>query len=99
MAQEKEAKTRSSPRAKERKAGQSTRDQAVPSPDKHEIIEQRSACDDRHSRIAVLAYLLYERHGCQEGRDLENWLEAEQQILIQDRGGTRSELKPCGSHV
>jgi hypothetical protein len=33
-----------------------------------------------HQRIAELAYILYERSGFQEGKDLEHWLEAERQI-------------------
>lgn len=41
---------------------------------------------DRHARIAFQAYLLYEGHGRPNGRDLEHWLEAEQQILRQERG-------------
>ena len=33
-----------------------------------------------HQRIAELAYVLYERSGFQDGKDLEHWLEAERQI-------------------
>ena len=36
--------------------------------------------DYLHQRIAELAYMLYERSGFQQGKDLEHWLEAEQQI-------------------
>lgn len=33
-----------------------------------------------HQRIAELAYVLYERSGFQDGKDLEHWLEAERQV-------------------
>lgn len=33
-----------------------------------------------HQRIAELAYVLYERSGFQQGKDLEHWLEAERQV-------------------
>jgi hypothetical protein len=37
-------------------------------------------CEPLHQRIAELAYILYERSGFQDGKDLEHWLEAERQI-------------------
>ena len=37
-------------------------------------------CEPLHQRIAELAYILYERSGFQDGKDLERWLEAERQI-------------------
>lgn len=37
-------------------------------------------CEPLHQRIAELAYLLYERSGFQDGKDLEHWLEAERQV-------------------
>lgn len=41
--------------------------------------------DDRrlHELIASRAYELFEQHGCQEGHDCEDWLEAERQILAE----------------
>lgn len=45
-----------------------------------------SASDDgevRH-RIAVRAYELYRERGCHDGHDLDDWLEAEQAILISE---------------
>jgi hypothetical protein len=33
------------------------------------------------NEIRLKAYDIYERSGCIEGRDLENWLEAEQELL------------------
>lgn len=37
-------------------------------------------CELLHQRIAELAYILYERSGFQDGKDLEHWLEAERQV-------------------
>ena len=34
-----------------------------------------------HEEVARLAYELYERCGCPQGRDLEFWLEAEKQLM------------------
>ena len=41
--------------------------------------------DDRrlHELIANRAYELYEKRGCLEGYDCEDWLEAERQILAE----------------
>jgi len=86
MIPEKQTKVRSSSKAKK----------GIPSSPNGEQVEMRrelpnsnldhaSSGDDRHARIAALAYLLYERYGHQAGRDVENWLEAEQQILSQER--------------
>jgi Protein of unknown function (DUF2934) len=33
-----------------------------------------------YQQIAERAYILYERSGCQDGNDLEHWLEAERRI-------------------
>lgn len=35
------------------------------------------------NKIKLKAYEVYEKSGCTEGRDLENWLEAERLILAQ----------------
>jgi Protein of unknown function (DUF2934) len=37
--------------------------------------------DDVHTRIAALAYQLYEQRGCEGGHEVEDWLVAEQRIL------------------
>lgn len=37
-------------------------------------------CEPLHQRIAELAYVLYERSGFQDGKDVEHWLEAERQV-------------------
>ena len=36
---------------------------------------------DFHARISDWAYALYEEHGREDGHALENWLEAERQVL------------------
>jgi hypothetical protein len=36
---------------------------------------------DFHARISERAYALYEEHGREDGHALEDWLEAEQQVL------------------
>lgn len=36
---------------------------------------------DLQTQIARRAYQLYEDRGCKPGRDLEDWLQAEQEIL------------------
>lgn len=36
--------------------------------------------DHFHQLIAERAYVLYERSGFQDGKDLEHWLEAERQV-------------------
>lgn len=35
-----------------------------------------------HARIAALAFQLYEQRGRQDGHEVEDWLEAEQRILV-----------------
>jgi hypothetical protein len=39
--------------------------------------------EDLHTRIAERAYVLYEEHGREDGHALEDWLEAEPQVLDQ----------------
>ena len=38
---------------------------------------------DFHARISKRAYALYEKHGREDDRALEDWLEAERQVLTQ----------------
>ena len=40
-----------------------------------------SPCDDLHVRIAQRAYELHAERGYREGRALDDWLEAEREIL------------------
>lgn len=42
---------------------------------------QVSKADWDYERISRRAYELYEQRGRQEGRDLEDWLKAEQQLV------------------
>lgn len=38
------------------------------------------------TRIAAIAYLLYEQRGREDGYDLDDWLEAEQRIVSRGQG-------------
>ena len=40
--------------------------------------------DQHHRRIAALAFAFYERRGRHDGHALDDWLAAEQQILLAD---------------
>lgn len=40
-----------------------------------------SPCDDLQVRIAQRAYELHAEHGYREGRALDDWLEAEREVL------------------
>lgn len=40
-----------------------------------------SSCDDLQARITNRAYELYVDHGYRQGRALDDWLEAEREIL------------------
>ena len=42
--------------------------------------DQAEGGEHLHQRIAELAYVLYERSGFQQGKDLEHWLEAEREV-------------------
>lgn len=46
---------------------------------------QISKADWDNERIARRAYELYEQRGRQEGRELEDWLDAERQVLVARR--------------
>ncbi len=39
-----------------------------------------------HDEIAAVAYELYEARGCIHGRDLDDWLDAEQIVLARHAG-------------
>ena len=47
------------------------------------VVSEFSVSDDelRHQRIAEKAHELYQCRGCCHGRDLDDWLEAEQLVL------------------
>lgn len=42
---------------------------------------EKSSSDNVRSRIAELAYQLYEQRGRKDGHDVEDWIHAEQTIL------------------
>lgn len=41
-----------------------------------------------HDAIACRAYELYLARGCEDGCDVEDWLGAEAQLLVQETGST-----------
>lgn len=43
-----------------------------------------------HDEIAAHAYQIYLREGCQEGRDLDNWLRAETELRARATNGSSS---------
>jgi Protein of unknown function (DUF2934) len=47
-----------------------------------------------HEEIARRARALYEQSGCRPGRDLENWLEAEAQLMAARRAAS-TQSKPA----
>jgi len=56
---------------------------------KVEAFETHSITGNERTKIASLAYGLYEQRGREDGHDLEDWFEAEQQIASrgeEDRG-------------
>jgi hypothetical protein len=54
---------------------------AVPGSEKIGSAEQTWKDAWAHDRIRTVAYALYEQRGCQEGRALEDWLNAERQLV------------------
>ncbi len=48
--------------------------------------------DDVHTRIAVVAYRLYEQRGRHDGHDVEDWLMAERLVVGTGKGST-AEMK------
>jgi hypothetical protein len=42
---------------------------------------ERPSFDDLHGRITIRAYELYIRRGCREGCAVEDWLDAEREIV------------------
>ena len=43
--------------------------------------------NSNQERIGLAAYYLWEKGGCQSGREVENWLQAEKQIEVYTRQG------------
>lgn len=52
---------------------------------KHHL-QQGALSDELQERIAKRAYALYLERGCREGCDLEDWVDAERDILTVPRG-------------
>jgi hypothetical protein len=46
-----------------------------------------------HDEIAAIAYELYESRGCVQGRDLDDWLDAERLVLGRHAGQEMEEPK------
>ena len=61
-----------------RQAGQRESSSVGPTSCRSEAHAEGQDC--LHQQIAELAYVLYERSGFQQGKDLEHWLEAERQV-------------------
>lgn len=51
---------------------------------------RQSAGDDCRTRIEKLAYELYQRAGCRDGHDREDWLEAERLAFAQQTGASKN---------
>lgn len=50
--------------------------------------QSEAMSDTDHTRVAELAYRLYEQHGRRDGHDREDWFNAEQHIMTQGRRTT-----------
>ena len=62
-------------------AMQAAASHVVPGREKAELAQQAARRAEAHQgRIAQRAYELYEQRGRQEGRSLEDWLDAERQL-------------------
>lgn len=44
-------------------------------------VKEQIMDDDLHRRIAARAHQLFEARGCQDGNDVQDWLQAENEIL------------------
>lgn len=65
-----------------RKGAHSLQKQDQPVSEKEPVhCQPVSPCDDLHVRIAQRAYELHVERGYREGRALDDWLEAEREIL------------------
>jgi len=51
------------------------------------MAQSHALSGEDHTRVAELAYALYEQHGREDGHDLEDWFNAEQRIMKQGRSG------------
>lgn len=69
--------------AGKRDKGKTQRRVTATNPVAHPDAPQLSPCDDLHGRIAKRAYELYTVRGYHHGSALDDWLEAEREILSQ----------------
>lgn len=49
------------------------------------LMEQESPGRPQPDAIARRAYEIYCEHGCQDGRDMDDWLQAEQELSVRTR--------------
>ena len=49
-------------------------------------IPKQIMSDDLHERIATRAYELYLERGCRPGCDVEDWVDAEREMLMSPKG-------------
>lgn len=75
-------KTSTAKEPPKRNGAYAIRRQEQPVPEKEPVHCQTvSPCDDLHVRIAQRAYELHTARGYREGHALDDWLEAEREIL------------------
>ena len=48
-----------------------------------------------HDAIAQLAWQIWQKEGCQNGRDVENWLQAEELLAIRQSVTGQPEVAPA----
>ncbi len=64
----------------------------------HNQQQQRPAPKPSHEVVAKKAYTIYLNEGCPDGRDLENWLQAENEERTMLSNDGKQELPKSGSH-
>ena len=57
---------------------------------------QKSSLELTEELIRIHAYLIYEKRGCENGHDLEDWLQAEAEILGKKPAVTAESKKDMG---
>ncbi|MEO8340093.1 MAG: DUF2934 domain-containing protein [Nitrospirota bacterium] len=56
----------------------------APTPLSTPVHQARPSFDDLHAHIATRAYELYVQRGCSAGGDVDDWLEAEREIVSRE---------------
>jgi hypothetical protein len=73
---------RTTPEPRKRKGPESPQGRTLPVPDKEPVhCQPVSPCDDLYVRIVTRAYELHAKRGYRQGYALDDWLEAEREIL------------------